>query len=449
MSAVQLGEGRLLEWAQRAAQVARKTGFPKLAREINEEEISTYAFAIHYLVQAKLWLFRNHSPRWDRLESGYAKRLRTSSNGQAIPSDWYGSLHPEDRTRLIVDGEQAFAVRDELYASATSSIDISTYYLQPDATGWHTLHELARHRRRNVRVRLLADAIMIQKKRQALGELDALLAAFEDAGIELRLWRSETRPFDSNHRKMILVDDQRALIGGRNFADHYRNGAWRDIDLLLEGPTAALLAPIFERAFQKASSSNPAAPAANVAPWFDYEPSQIDQDSTLLFVLSLIRSARRTLDLELAYFAPPEIVVSELVWAARRKVVVRLLTNSREATDLPYVNYAAYENLRRLHAAGAQVYLRRGAGRTVHSKYVIADRRFASFGSHNLDCYASRFCCETNLHVDDASLAQALTRVFEAGLGDASPVDPTRDLEALLSTEVFLRCFHWAFRDFE
>ena len=263
----------------------------------------------------------------------------------------------------------------------------------------------------------------------------------------VRLWHDPERAFDSNHRKMLLVDNRTALVGGRNFADHYRQNDWRDVDLVVRGPSVAPLCDLFEALWSSPAGADIA--PRRFTPWFDYRPRLILQDPTAQFVLDCIASARRSIVLELAYLVGPSLLTRSLVSAAQRGVHVRLLTNSEASTDLPYATFAAYAAMRELLTGGVVVSVRRGAGRTLHSKYLVVDNRWVAFGSHNLDYYSSRFCCETTLQVESPELASMLTACFADGVRDSEPADLQAEVLPFLRSSPGLRFFNWAFRDFQ
>ena len=432
---------RLVPVVRRVLVTARRFGVPHVARALPDHEIDSYAYAISHVVGARAWLLRRRAPRWRRIEAGWQRAV----GDEAVRDGLAGTLDARDEVRLVTDGVEAFAERSALYAAARERVDVSTYYIQADETGRRTAGELAACVARGVAVRLIVDAYMTDRKRREVAGMDDLFGELSRAGIQLRFWRDPGRPFDSNHRKIMLIDGAVAVVGGRNLADHYRVGAWRDVDLVLRGPTAARLQPLFESVWRSAA---PRAEPDAYRPWFDHVPARIEADPSMRYVLACVGAARQTVDAELAYFVGQDVLCRALAGAVARGVRVRLLTNAADATDLPFVNYAAYAGMRRLLDAGAHVFVRRGRGRTVHSKFVVTDTEWVAFGSHNLDYYASRFCCETGLHVRDARLATHLGRFFEAGLADATPIG-RREVEEVLARERAMRFWDQAFRDFQ
>ncbi len=423
-------------------QVLRRLGWPRALARLSAGEARGYAAGIAYMLQARAWTLLRREPGWPAVHRAWC----AAEGDLALRDALAGRLQTSDRVELIADGATGFARREALYAGATRSIDIASYYLQSDDTGRATVRALAACVQRGVRVRLLVDRFMTFKKTREVPGMAALLAELQAGGIELAQWHDPKRPYDSNHRKMIVVDGAQALVGGRNFADHYRGDAWRDVDLVLQGPSAAPLAEVFEAVWAGATRGGDG--AHTVAPWLDHVPAGILADPMLRFVLAAVGAAQERVELELAYFVAHDPLCEALARAARRGVRVRLLTNSAESNDLPFATWTAYEGMRRLLEASGSVHARRGVGRTLHCKYVVVDAQWLSFGSHNLDYFSPRLCCETNLVVRDAGLATLLLEFFESGWTEAAPLELDEVRRWLLGAGA-QRLFDRAFRDFQ
>jgi phosphatidylserine/phosphatidylglycerophosphate/cardiolipin synthase-like enzyme len=340
----------------------RRLGIPAFADNIPAREVDSYAYSMAYTAGARLWMVRTRAPSWPHLHQAWRRSL--AAGAPAVRAELSGALETADQLRLIDDGRAVAGAQAELYGGATRTIDIATYYIQADEVGWSTARLLEACARRGVRVRLLADRHMMATKRHEIPGMDDLLEFLDRAGIAVRLWRDAERPFDRNHRKLILVDGAACVVGGRNFAGHYQDGSWRDIELVLRGPTARGLAPIFEDIW---SGSVPG-PGRAAPPWFEHRPARVERDPTVRYVLACIEAARRAVDLELAYFVGGGPLCDALAAAARRGVRVRLRTNSAESTDMAFIRPTTAEGVGTLLDAGAQVFLQRGAGRTLHCK---------------------------------------------------------------------------------
>ena len=162
----------------------------------------------------------------------------------------------EARVRILDDNVDAWVARFNAIESATTSIDVQYFILDPDAYGLAMLGQLAEKARRGVKVRLMIDA------RGAFGTIRGaqrfLLQEVQRAGVDARVYnpmlfqmadvvaRGDLRTVTaSNHDKMVIVDGRLAIAGGRNLSQDYladprdRPAAYVDMDALYEDKTLA------------------------------------------------------------------------------------------------------------------------------------------------------------------------------------------------------------------
>ena len=78
----------------------------------------------------------------------------------------------------------------------------------------------------------------------------------------------------------------------------------------------------------------------------------------------------------------------------------------------------------------------------------MIDGSWVSFGSHNLDYFSPRLCCETNLVVHDERLGTMLLGFFETGWVEAKP-GTTQEVQQFLLRAGAQRWFDRLFRDFQ
>ena len=171
---------------------------------------------------------------------------------------------PAHRLVLMPRGEDSLALRLHLLRGARRSIDLQTFILSDDDSGLAVIDELVAAARRGVQVRILADQLFSIDNTALLARL-----ARVHANLAMRLYnptfgKARTGKLEfaagivccfSNfnqrmHNKLLLVDGELAVIGGRNVDDRYFDwGAdfiYRDRDVLVVGPVAAAMADSFE-----------------------------------------------------------------------------------------------------------------------------------------------------------------------------------------------------------
>lgn len=382
--------------------------------------------------------------RWDRKQraADWSEVSKAWEEAAARAPALYGELDAKDQLELITDNAEAFVVREKLWAEAKRSIDLATYYVQGDETGKRAASALIAAAKRGVRVRLIADEYVMRKKdfegKGSLGLVEELRAG----GVEVVLWKDPARPYDAQHRKVLVVDGEHLLIGGRNIADHYAGPEWRDVELLLHGPSVALAKPLIDRTF----AGEPEPPLAPGSPFVATMPADLLAHANALYLLQSIRAAQRTFDLENAYYFSHDAVLRALADAVQRGVRVRVMTNSAESNDLDFANWRLYAGIPPMLDAGIEVWLRRGRGRTLHCKYFVGDGERVSLGSSNLDYYSPRHSTECNLQVRSGALGERLSAWFERGLGEADRAERGA-VEAVMGGLGFSKSFDRWLRD--
>ena len=175
---------------------------------------------------------------------------------------------PAHRLVLLPRGEDALALRLHLIRSARRGIELQTFILSDDDAGLLVIEELVAAARRGVRVRILSDQLFSTDNTALLARL-----AQVHAKLSMRLYNptfGEARTgklefaagilccfsnFNQRmHNKLLLVDGEVAVIGGRNVDDRYFDwGAefvYRDRDVLVAGPATATMAASFDEFWQ-------------------------------------------------------------------------------------------------------------------------------------------------------------------------------------------------------
>lgn len=333
-----------------------------------------------------------------------------------------------NRMTALIDGPASFAVRDRLIAGAQSSIRLMSWAFYDDTTGWDTARKLVEKQRQGVAVQVVVDG-QVGSRPGNNETLDFL----EANGVEVIRWRDPKRPYDGQHRKLMVVDGQSAVVGGINQGDVYSHRGegpkWRDTDILLEGPAVNDCEQLFARIAGRpapAPASLAATGSARTAV-VDHVPGPEGDAHILRATLKAIDGASESIDIENAYFISTPDIRQALLDALSRGVKVRLLTNSSESVDEPIVSAPILSSLPELIQAGAEVYLKQGD--TLHSKFMVVDGLFSSVGSYNLHPRSQRYEGEMNLNILDAGTANELIRAFENDLQQARRVASAESIQ--------------------
>ncbi|MEW5739698.1 MAG: phosphatidylserine/phosphatidylglycerophosphate/cardiolipin synthase family protein [Myxococcota bacterium] len=163
------------------------------------------------------------------------------------------------QSRLLSDGLDAWNARMEMIEGAKTSIDASYFIMEKDAYGFAFLGGLLKKQLEGVKVRVSTDAMadtfgkhgfkMPLKGKDYLEELvNHGAEAYIYHPISSRLSdvvRGDYGVLASNHDKILVVDGERGITGGRNIAQDYfaspkdLKGSWRDMDVQVEGKEVA------------------------------------------------------------------------------------------------------------------------------------------------------------------------------------------------------------------
>lgn len=181
-----------------------------------------------------------------------------SSIASSLVNSPESNLSEDSGFFLLPDGPDAFIARVIMARRAEHSIDLNTFIYHNDEIGQTLMQELLEAADRGVRVRLLFDDIWLSESDTKLAAIDA------HPNLEIRLfnpldrrvpkitqfitrWGSIMRRM---HNKSIVVDNQVAILGGRNIGSEYFGAHadvnFGDLDVLLVGQVVPSVSTAFD-----------------------------------------------------------------------------------------------------------------------------------------------------------------------------------------------------------
>jgi cardiolipin synthase len=311
------------------------------------------------------------------------------------PDEGISPPSPHNRITLLPKGEQAFLTVLNLIQNARHCVYVATFVLGKDETGKAILQALAKKASQGLKICLLLDAlgsVRISKK---------FLLPLLDAGGRVAFFMPMIHlPFRGranlrNHRKMIICDDRKAIIGGMNLATEYMgprqtSGRWQDLSLLVEGPVTDYLTDIFRSdwnfAAREALGHHSAAPQEqtnypNGVTQFIASGPDVRGDSLRNAILTAIFRANQRIWIVTPYFVPDELLLEALCIANGRKVDVSVIVPRKSNHRLADLVRQGY--LTRVQETGAGVWLYEP--RMLHAKAILIDDTLAIVGSANMD----------------------------------------------------------------
>jgi cardiolipin synthase len=334
----------------------------------------------------------------------------------------YGTRFSDgNKVTLLWKDRESFNIIFDSIKEAKELVCLEFYIFRNDETGTELAEILRKKASEGVRVHILYDHF------GSIGTPMKFWRYLREAGVEIRASRpfKWTRPFHyvhRDHRKLIIIDGEKAFTGGLNIANEYRGyrrftkkrGAWRDTGIFLEGPIAKNLLDTFKNAWE-IWKGNPIP--------FDrqLEPSESGVPVLPIFASSArgrrmmrkllhfsINQSRKSIYLTTAYFTPSRRMLQVLENAVTRGADVKLLLPGK--SDIRAAHYAARASFTKLLKAGVEIY--NYSGEVLHAKTAVFDECWSVIGSANLDFQSLRRNDEGNVGIMDCDFGRKMTEMF-------------------------------------
>jgi cardiolipin synthase len=235
-------------------------------------------------------------------------------------------------------------------------------------------------------------------------------------------WRFfDLRRYGRDHRKILVVDEAVAFVGGYNIGAAYATD-WRDTHVAVTGPGVADLRRAFADFWNLHRRGRRTAPLVldSLPEW---EPRiRVHRNVPRLWMfpirsmyLEAINRATKNIWLTQAYFLPDTDFITALVDAAHRGVDVRLLvpqTSNHVVAD--WLSRGYYGEL-----LGAGVRILRYQDAMVHAKTATIDGQWSTVGTANLDRLSLTGNYEVNVEFIDAAFAEQMEHIFDVDSSNA------------------------------
>ena len=332
--------------------------------------------------------------------------------------------------RVFDKGEHYFNALIEAINLARSCIKLEVYIFEDDSLGKAVSDALIRARARNVKVRIILDAIGSYRG------LECLSRSWENAGIEVRVyhplpWQLNHYPRSlkqggtldkalfflrkinrRDHRKLCVIDHHQLFTGSFNISavhlpreqggDH-----WRDFGAELCGARVADIEQQFDVIWQRQPDSHKHRKIrhylANISDWARTHKN--------LAFEQLIVNADNKIWLTSAYFAPSSRVIRAFKYAVRRGVEICIIVPARSDIHLfPFLTATYYKDLLN---SGIKVF--EYQPRVLHAKLLIVDQQ-CILGSTNFNHRSFLHDLELDIFLIEPSSLHTLESAFKHDL---------------------------------
>jgi cardiolipin synthase A/B len=325
--------------------------------------------------------------------------------------------------QVLTNGESFYKAELDAISQARQTINMEAYIIHKGDVAKQFVEALAARARAGVQVRLVVDAAGSFSTRK--GVFEPLL----DAGGKVEWyhplrWYTFDRVNNRTHRELMIIDGEKAFIGGAGIADQWLKAEtqdrprWRDTMVMVQGPAVESVQSTFVENWLESSGEVLSDPkffpmAPNVGPStvmvVDSSPTSGGSTRARVLFQELIASAQHSLYISTPYFLPDTPARDEIVRAAKRGVDVRIITPSKKSDHL-VTRSSSRGLLGDLLKNGVHVYEYQPS--MMHAKIMIVDDQWAVVGSTNFDSRSFRLNDEVNLAAYAPQFARRLIEDF-------------------------------------
>lgn len=308
--------------------------------------------------------------------------------------------------RLYTTSQKAWDGMFKAMALAKKSIYLEMYIFLDDTQATHNFLGLLKEKAlAGLEVVIIADAHGSSSLRA--GAADELRAA----GVEFIYfshWLKRT------HRKILIIDNQVAFIGGVNIKENIRH--WHDLQIKIEGKIVSPLLQSFAYSYKLVGGKKESILKYSRLPlvkkiksWItDNFVGGINLYNLNYYYQDKIKNAKTSIKIVTPYLLPPRWLLAILDDACRRGVNVEIIIPND--TDVKPLNKINYLNACRMSALGVKFYLMPMMN---HAKIMLIDDFEGVIGSQNMDVLSFNLNMEAGVFFQQKDLVNDLKNIIE------------------------------------
>lgn len=330
----------------------------------------------------------------------------------------------DNQIEVYTDGVLKFASLMKDIQEANEHVHILYFIYHDDILGREFRDLLINKAREGVKVRLLLDHF---------GSFTVSRGFFKDfkkaggmVSFSFPLRPGNMQINNRNHRKIVVIDNRIAYIGGFNIGDEYlgrskKSGYWRDTHLRIQGSAIHDLQVRFLLDWRNAGNNDavidatlfkkPVVAGKGVVQILSSGPDSLLEEIKLTY-LEMISRAKQYIYFQTPYFVPDEAMVEALRIALIKGIDVRLMIPNKQ--DHAFVYWATYSYIGDLLPLGLKAYAYQNG--FLHAKTMVVDGEISSIGSANFDKRSFKLSFECNAFVFGKETGQKMKSIFENDL---------------------------------
>lgn len=298
----------------------------------------------------------------------------------------------------------------EAISSAKETIYLEMYIFQNTIKDFDFFKLLKEKAKAGLKVKLILDSFgSITLSNSAVAELKGV-------GVEV-LFLSYL--LHRMHRKVLVVDEEVAFIGGVNIYKISRS--WNDLTVRIKGRLVRKISASFAKAYANAggkdqiiSNKNKRSALTRRDTWIVEHYPVGKKFHFKKIYKKYIKEAKKSIVLVSPYFMPKRWLGAALHQAVLRSVDVEILIP--QDADRYLYNRVNYFYIYKFSKLGIKFYMEKNMN---HAKAMIIDGKEAMVGSQNLDFFSFDFNSEVGVFFKEPKAVAKLSEIAEAWKKDA------------------------------
>ncbi len=339
---------------------------------------------------------------------------------KVLTADHMPAAQPGNEVEMIGDGVRAWELLVKWIEEAEETIHIGTFILARDRVGQEFVELLERRAKEGIEVRLLVDGLgsfwskgkFLDGLRSAggkVGEFMPVLPLYRKWAANLRL-----------HRKIVVIDGRRAIIGGMNVERVYMGPEpwekrWADYQIAIAGPSVHAIHETFAADWEFATGEPMESTIkehyqtqiegeGEVRMQIVASGPDLESDPFYEVLMTAIANSRERLWIVTPYLVLDNTLLKLLKIQCKLGRDVRIVVPRK--SDLKLADISRKYSLRMLHRCGAKIHLYQ---KMVHSKLLVIDDHTCAEGSANMDMRSLYFNYEIAAFIYDQNKVSELS----------------------------------------
>ena len=299
----------------------------------------------------------------------------------------------------------------EAISLAKKSIYLEMYIFQDDMVDFDFLKLLKQKAKDGLKVKIILDSFgsaELSKK---------VILEIKEAGAEL-IFLSYF--LHRTHRKILIVDEEIAFIGGVNF--HQSASLWNDLIVKVKGRLVFSIIKSFAKVYRECGGKDNLLLTHNnkrifkkkMKDWLvEHFPIKNKYRLKKIYKYNLLK-AEKSVVIVTPYFMPRRWLIGLLHQAVLRGIKVEILVP--EVTDHYFFDKVNYFFMYKVSKLGVSIYLEKKMN---HAKVMILDSKEGIVGSQNLDYLSFELNSEVGVFLKDENVIKKLIKIVEIWKEDA------------------------------